>query len=174
MGKQYTFYRIKWGRRNQQCTQKSKNAFNSSNIRDAQKPASIHGKFYINGLIFLHSKIGEIIFLSVKSLSSKGTTPFIKALGGKKKIWYKRFQDNGILWRQQVQYKNIRNVLTDWFTAYECKKWTCWNNWMVNMYNQGVFNRNVPQNTIQEIQKLNDKVTNRGSSILNEKVPFQI
>ena len=42
------------------------------------------------------------------------------------------------------------------------------------MYNQGVFNRNVPQNTIQEIQKLNDKVTNRGSSILNEKVPFQI
>ena len=36
--------------------------------------------FYVNGLIFLHSKTGKIDFLSVKSLTSKGATPFIKAL----------------------------------------------------------------------------------------------
>ena len=36
--------------------------------------------FYVNGLIFLHSNTGKINFLSVKSLTSKGTTPFIKVL----------------------------------------------------------------------------------------------
>ena len=36
--------------------------------------------FYVNGLIFPHSKTGKFNFLQVKSLTSKGTTPFIKAL----------------------------------------------------------------------------------------------
>ena len=35
--------------------------------------------FYVNYLIFLHSKTGKINFLSVKSLTSRGTTLFIKS-----------------------------------------------------------------------------------------------
>ena len=37
--------------------------------------------FYVNSLIFLHSKTGKINSLLVKSLTSKGTTSFIKSLG---------------------------------------------------------------------------------------------
>ena len=34
----------------------------------------------VNGLIFLHSKTGKINFLSVKSMTSRGETSFIKSL----------------------------------------------------------------------------------------------
>ena len=59
MDKQHPFYKVKRVGRNQQRVQKSKNVFNSSNIRERQKTTSIHGFFCVNGLILLHSKTGK-------------------------------------------------------------------------------------------------------------------
>ena len=41
------------------------------------------------------------------------------------------------------------------------------------MYNQGFCKRNVPQSTIKDMHKYNEKITNRGSGILTEKIPIQ-
>ena len=106
-------------------------------------------------------------------MRSKGTTSFSKSLEEIKNIWHKRSQDNRLPWRQRVQPQSIRNLLTTCFTAHICKNWTCWNNWTVNVYNQGACKSDMPRNTIQEIHKSNDKLNNRGSSILTEHVPIK-
>ena len=80
MGKQHRFYRVKLGGRKQHCIKKLKKSFTSSNIIEAQKPKYIHGHFYVNGLIFLHSNTGKIKILPVKPLTSKGTIIFIRSL----------------------------------------------------------------------------------------------
>ena len=87
MGKQHPLYRVKWAEINQQYVQESKNALISYNTKKTQKPTSIHENFYVNSLIFIHSKTGKINFLSVKSLKLKGTTSFIKVLEEIKTIY---------------------------------------------------------------------------------------
>ena len=46
--------------------------------------------FYVNGLIFLHTRTGKIKLLLVKSLTSRGGTSFIKSLEEIKIKYYTR------------------------------------------------------------------------------------
>ena len=78
-GNQHPFYRVKWGGRNQHFIQKYKVTLRLPKSERHKKPTSIHGHFYVNGLIFLHSKTEKINFLLIISLASKVTTSFIKA-----------------------------------------------------------------------------------------------
>ena len=59
---------------------KTEKTFTSSNTRETQKHTPLHGFFYVNGLIFLHTRMGKINFLSVKSLTSRQAISFIKSL----------------------------------------------------------------------------------------------
>ena len=64
MGKQQPLYRVNEEEETNSAFENRKNTFTYFNIRETQKLKSIHAHFYVNGLIFLHSNIGKINFLS--------------------------------------------------------------------------------------------------------------
>ena len=80
MGKQQPLYRVKWGGRNQKFIKKPKKHLYLFQYQRDTKTHIYTWIFYVNGLILLHSNARKINFILVKSLTSKGTTPLVKAL----------------------------------------------------------------------------------------------
>ena len=71
------------------------------------KPTSIQGHFYVNGLIFIHSRTGKTIYLGKITEIKSNNIVFQSTWGNEKKLWHKMFQYNGLPRRKQVQHQII-------------------------------------------------------------------